>query len=217
MCLPQVPHNASTVIAGSDTLLPIAPHSDTRDSATVLLHGRLHCLHLCRGMPHSHLPLCPSTDHCLTVRQSSQRCHTLMRGHTPHQYTEPSNPPSQCRDPPCCVHRGWCTWPCHSQGGSYGSCHHSILSNTTSRPVSCLWCELTTPPPSHGPHPPVMMAFPSGLITTALHVNLGRDSLSSSLPVAACHTRTSLTLLVANSSEDPLGVTDTQTAGKLRQ
>lgn len=76
--VPQVPHNASTIIAGSDTLLPIASYSDTRDSAAVLLHGRLHRLHLCCGMPHSHLPLCPSTDHCLAVGQSSQRCYTLV-------------------------------------------------------------------------------------------------------------------------------------------
>ena len=53
---------------------------------------------------------------------------------------------------------------------------------------------------------PVMMAWPSGVKSTAAQVRLGIVSRSSSLPVSACHTRTSLWLLVANSSEDSLKV-----------
>ena len=45
-----------------------------------------------------------------------------------------------------------------------------------------------------------MMALPSGVKVTAWQVMLGVDSLSSSFPVLACHTLTSLKLLVANSS-----------------
>lgn len=49
-----------------------------------------------------------------------------------------------------------------------------------------------------------MMALPSGVKVTAWQVRLGTTSLSSSFPELACHTLTSLPLLVAKSSEDSL-------------
>ncbi len=55
---------------------------------------------------------------------------------------------------------------------------------------------------------PVMMAFPFGVISTAWQVKLVTVSLSNSLPVSACHTLTSLRLLVANNSEESLNYMD---------
>ena len=49
-----------------------------------------------------------------------------------------------------------------------------------------------------------MIALASGVISAALHCRLATSIRSNSLHVTACHTLTSLRLLVANISDDSL-------------